>query len=116
MGSPVNLLINGKGTFLEYGNNGGVTTPTKVFNVASGVRSGSDDKKSSNLNLLFMYNLLQLVKVLCRYRFRIISPGFTLCPISVSIDNHRLTMIASDGSPFRPVEVESFVLHPGERL
>ena len=52
MGFPVNLLINGKGTFLESGNNGSVTTPTKVFKIASGVRLGLDDKNLSNLNML----------------------------------------------------------------
>ena len=28
------------------------------------------------------------------YRFRIVSPGFTLCPIQVSVENHTLTLIA----------------------
>ena len=50
-----------------------------------------------------------------RYRFRVSSAGFTLCPILVSVDNHTLTMIESDGAPFKPFEVKSFVVHPGER-
>ena len=43
------------------------------------------------------------------------SPGFTLCPIVVSVDDHNLTMIASDGAPFKPQQVQSFIVHPGER-
>jgi L-ascorbate oxidase len=50
-----------------------------------------------------------------RYRFRIVSPGFTLCPIEVSIDNHTLTLIASDTASIQPIEVNSFILHAGER-
>ena len=50
-----------------------------------------------------------------RYRFRVVSPGFTLCPIVVSVDKHNLTMIASDGAPFKPKQVGSFIVHPGER-
>ena len=73
--------------------------------------------KSYSIQICFMSTtILSCHIIFCRYRFRVISPGFTLCPISVSIDNHTLTMIASDGSPFRPVEVQSVVLEPGERL
>ena len=55
------------------------------------------------------------VKPCTRYRFRVVSPGFTLCPIVVSVDDHNLTMIASDGAPFNPQQVRSFIVHPGER-
>lgn len=51
-----------------------------------------------------------------RYRFRIVSPGFTLCPIQVSVENHTLTLIASDTESIEPVEVNSFILHEGERF
>ena len=50
-----------------------------------------------------------------RYRFRIISPGFTLCPIEVSVENHNLTLIASDTHSIVPMEVTSFIVHEGER-
>lgn len=39
-----------------------------------------------------------------RYRFRVISNGFLNCPIQLSIDNHTLLAIASDGGPIQPVE------------
>ena len=51
-----------------------------------------------------------------RYRFRITSPGFTLCPIEVSVENHTMTLIASDTHDLKPIEVNSFIVHEGERL
>ena len=50
-----------------------------------------------------------------RFRFRMISAAFTLCPIVVSIQNHSMTIIATDSSTVKPVKVESLVIHPGER-
>lgn len=50
-----------------------------------------------------------------RYRFRLISNGVNNCPIHFSVDNHTLFVISSDGSPFRPLEVESLNLFTGER-
>ncbi len=50
-----------------------------------------------------------------RYRFRVVSPGFTLCPIQVSVDSHDLLVIASDGNAIQPMQVKSLVIHPGER-
>ena len=66
----------------------GLTTPYATFHVKSGYR----------------------------YRFRITSPGFTLCPIEVSVENHTLTLIASDTNSIEPQEVNSFVVQMGERL
>ena len=80
------LLINGRGQFKMFGS-GNVTTPVAQFRVRPGRR----------------------------YRFRVASPGFTLCPIVMSVDEHSLLMVASDGTPFRPIKVRSFVIHPGER-
>lgn len=51
-----------------------------------------------------------------RYRFRTINSGFLNCPLEISIDNHSLTMIASDGRHFEPVMVETFVTYAGERF
>ncbi|OWF48064.1 laccase-7-like isoform X2 [Mizuhopecten yessoensis] len=50
-----------------------------------------------------------------RSRFRLISNGVNNCPIHFSIDNHTLLVISSDGSPFKPVKVESLNLFAGER-
>ena len=50
-----------------------------------------------------------------RYRFRVINAGVNFCPMVFSIDGHNMTLIATDGYPIDPVEVESFVSNPGER-
>ena len=49
-----------------------------------------------------------------RYRFRLINVGLQYCPIVFSIDSHNLTVIASDGSPIQPIQVESIVSASGE--
>lgn len=51
-----------------------------------------------------------------RYRFRLINAEFLNCPMDFSIDNHTMTMIASDGSEFVPIVVDSFVSYAGERF
>ena len=51
-----------------------------------------------------------------RYRFRMVSPAFTLCPIQVSIEGHSMAIIAADTVPVKPTEVQALVIHPGERL
>ena len=50
-----------------------------------------------------------------RYRFRVSSSGIVLCPLRVSVDNHTLEVIATDGAPVQPLEVESFDIQAGER-
>ena len=48
-----------------------------------------------------------------RYRFRLIDAGVTYCPMQFSIDNHKLTVISTDGNSVMPTEVEAIVLYPG---
>ena len=43
-----------------------------------------------------------------------ISAG-VLYPFRVSVDGHKMSVAASDGSDLVPKEVESFVINPGER-
>ena len=50
-----------------------------------------------------------------KYRFRVMNIGFTLCPVLVNIELHSMLLIASDTSAISPQEVNSFVLHSGER-
>ena len=50
-----------------------------------------------------------------RYRFRLLSPGFTIAPIRMSIDNHTLYVIATDSGPVKLKKVKSIVIFPGER-
>lgn len=49
------------------------------------------------------------------YRLRVIDNGVSACPITVSVSGHVLSVIASDGSPFEPVEVDAFMMAAGER-
>ncbi|XP_033743202.1 laccase-1-like [Pecten maximus] len=87
---PASMLINGKGArhiFYDTVLNENITTPYEVFNVVRGRR----------------------------YRFRIISNGILNCPIQLSVDNHTLRVISSDGSPFKPIDVESINIFAGER-
>ncbi|XP_066994423.2 uncharacterized protein [Anabrus simplex] len=51
-----------------------------------------------------------------RYRFRLINAGFLNCPIEISVDNHTILVISSDGQDFRPVEATSLVSYAGERF
>nr|CAD7446408.1 unnamed protein product [Timema bartmani] len=50
------------------------------------------------------------------YRFRIVNAGFLNVPIELSVDNHTLLVISSDGSDVKPVEVDSLVTYAGERF
>lgn len=49
------------------------------------------------------------------YRFRVISAA-TLYPFRVYVESHpKITIVASDGYDLEPMEVESVIIHPGER-
>ncbi|XP_067668418.1 uncharacterized protein [Haliotis asinina] len=88
--SKVTMLINGRGAYQDFihpNTNETVYTPYSVFRV-------QNDTK---------------------YRFRVISSAILKCPIQISVDDHDVTMIASDGVPFHPVVVSSFNVFPGER-
>nr|XP_045624166.1 laccase-2-like [Procambarus clarkii]XP_045624167.1 laccase-2-like [Procambarus clarkii] len=50
-----------------------------------------------------------------RYRMRLINTAVLNCPIVVAIDQHVLTVIASDGYPIVPLNATSLVVYPGER-
>lgn len=49
-----------------------------------------------------------------RYRFRTIGTS-SIYPLRISIDNHNITVISSDGYDIEPMLVESFIINPGER-
>ena len=79
-------LINGKGRFYN----------------AAGSHNGAP---------LEMFNVHQNQT----YRFRVISAA-TLYPFRVSVDEHNLTIVASDGFELQEQTVESFIINPGERF
>ena len=50
-----------------------------------------------------------------RYRFRSIYTGIYSCQIQISIDEHKLTLISTDGNPVRPFEIDSIYMDGGDR-
>lgn len=83
-------LFQGKGRFKEFkaaNTNHSSFTPYDVFNVELGRR----------------------------YRFRLINNAVANCAVQFSVDNHTLAVIASDGNPFKKIEVESLNIFAGER-
>lgn len=52
-----------------------------------------------------------------RYRFRVAyTGGIVGCPVTLSVDQHLLKVIALDGNPTAPYEASSVTLSKGERL
>ncbi|XP_014271530.1 uncharacterized protein [Halyomorpha halys] len=83
------LLINGKGGHVKFHmNNTNITTPREQFNVRKGFR----------------------------YRFRLIHNSAIYCPIQMSIDKHKMKVIASETSFFEPLEVDSLMVGAGDRF
>ncbi|KAK3102208.1 hypothetical protein FSP39_009609 [Pinctada imbricata] len=70
------------------------------------------DSRNNNGAPLTVYNVERNKE----YRFRVISAA-TLYPFRVFVQGHRtLKVIATDGFDVTPIEVESFVIQPGERF
>ncbi|XP_023339876.1 uncharacterized protein LOC111710084 [Eurytemora carolleeae] len=86
---PESFLINGKGRFKNFGINvvPGLFTPVEQFSVEQGKK----------------------------YRFRIINAGVSMCPVEMSIEGHKMLVIATDGMDIKPVLADSLVSHNGER-
>ncbi|GFN91552.1 multicopper oxidase [Plakobranchus ocellatus] len=86
---PALLLINGKGARVPFQHSDGSThyTPRATFSVQGGKK----------------------------YRFRVINAGIMYCPIQISIDQHTMTVIASDGHPVEPVVADILNVFAGER-
>lgn len=80
-------LINGKGRFFNSESNAYNEAPVEVFKVKSGKQ----------------------------YRFRVINVG-ALYPWDVSVDGHKLTVIATDGFDIEPQTADSFIINAGERF
>jgi FtsP/CotA-like multicopper oxidase with cupredoxin domain len=49
-----------------------------------------------------------------RYRIRIVAGLCTVCPSQVTIENHTMLIIATDGNPVAPVRVDSLIMFAGE--
>ncbi|XP_069141451.1 uncharacterized protein [Argopecten irradians] len=81
------VIINGRGRYYSNWTTGEHNgTPLSVFGVKRGMR----------------------------YRFRVINADI-LHPFRVSVDNHLISVVATDGYDIQPIIAESFILHSGER-
>ncbi|XP_071451368.1 uncharacterized protein [Hetaerina americana] len=111
---PPNILVNGKGRF----------RPFPVSGRTSGRRSGPSflpypvDAGVRNQLPNTTYTPVSVFKVQrgIRHRFRLINAGFLNCPVQLSVDNHTLLVISSDGGDVKPVKVDSLVSYAGERF
>ncbi|XP_064103002.1 uncharacterized protein LOC135213077 isoform X1 [Macrobrachium nipponense] len=85
---PYNILVNGRGKHMIHEKDG-----------------------------LEVYAPLQeiIVKPGYRHRLRAVSNSIQNCPIVISVDNHTLIPIASDGMPLEPFQVDSLTIYGGER-
>ncbi|XP_065678987.1 LOW QUALITY PROTEIN: uncharacterized protein LOC100210525 isoform X1 [Hydra vulgaris] len=78
-------LIEGKGQYYNPSSEKWNETPLKEYFVKSGLK----------------------------YRFRVICHG-VIYPFRISVDNHTLTVISSDGYDVKPREFESLIINPGD--
>ncbi|KAK2575713.1 hypothetical protein KPH14_012102 [Odynerus spinipes] len=87
--------------------------PTLLVNGLGRYKSDEDDENStSSIMPLATFHVKQNL----RYRFRLINAEFLNCPIEVSVDNHTIYVVSSDGRDIEPVEAESLVSYAGERF
>ncbi|XP_011682196.2 laccase-4-like [Strongylocentrotus purpuratus] len=84
------ILINGRGT------NQIVTRPS--------------DNTTATVDHHIVY-----VKSGLRYRFRVIGAAGNMCAFVISIDDHQLKVIAMDGAPVAPFDVDRIAVFSGER-
>ncbi|ETN62011.1 laccase-like multicopper oxidase 1 [Anopheles darlingi] len=82
---PESLLINGKGQFRDPNTGFMTNTPLEIFTITPGRR----------------------------YRFRMINAFASVCPAQVTIEGHGLTVIATDGEPVHPVQVNTIISFSG---
>ena len=102
------LIVNGKGRFFQES-----FDSNQKYN-ASKLGTISENM-FEKLNLTKLPLATFYVTFGSKYRFRVASPGFTLCPVLVSIDDHELLIIASDTGPVQSQKVKSFIIYGGER-
>ncbi|XP_046415745.1 oxidoreductase ptaE-like [Neodiprion fabricii] len=88
--APTTILINGLGWYL-YGD-------------------GSDDSINASLPVSTFH-----VQENSRYRFRVINANSQVCSYVFQIQDHNMTLIATDGQPIEPVVVDALVTYAGER-
>nr|BBC20925.1 laccase-like multicopper oxidase 3 [Nannophya pygmaea] len=84
---PDNFLLNGLGRYVDPVTGISNETPLWVANVFVGQR----------------------------HKFRLINGGCTVCPTKLTIEGHRMRILAADLHPVVPVTVDTLLILPGER-
>lgn len=51
-----------------------------------------------------------------RYRFRLINSYGSVCPSQITVGGHVLTIIATDGEPVQPVQVNTIISFSGKDI
>ena len=110
LGVSENLLVNGRGRFFleEFANN-------PRYNKTGILKENKFERDHLGRELRKLPLATFFVTPGKRYRFRVMNPGYTLCPIIMWIEGHNLTIIASDTGSVTPVEAKSLILESGER-
>ncbi|XP_031635309.1 laccase-1-like [Contarinia nasturtii] len=100
---PQNILINGHGRYSE---------PNSERNKIDENSQSDLMTKATTIAPYETFNVHEGLK----YRFRVINAGFLNCPLELSVDNHTILVIGSDGHYIEPVWVDSLVSYAGERF
>ncbi|CAF0954234.1 unnamed protein product [Brachionus calyciflorus] len=100
-----NQLINIYGSYLHSAYFG------TEYSILINGKSNFPDKPDSHVPLE-LFN----VKKGFRYRFRLINSAAENCLMKLSIDEHKILIISTDGNPIEPIEVDSISLLAGERF
>lgn len=82
---PESMLINGRGQFRDPNTGFMTNTPLEIFTMTPGRR----------------------------YRFRLINAFASVCPAQITFEGHGLTVIATDGEPVHPVQVNTIISFSG---
>ena len=77
--------------------------------------NGKGQVNNGNTSMLVPLEIFYVEKAY-RYRFRLMLNGIQHCPIEFSIEQHNLTVIASDGNPIEPYVVQSIGISAGIHL
>lgn len=84
---PESMLINGRGQFRDPNTGFMTNTPLEIFTMTPGRR----------------------------YRFRLINAFASVCPAQITFEGHGITIIATDGEPVHPVQVNTIISFSGKQ-
>ncbi|KAL3872010.1 hypothetical protein ACJMK2_039981 [Sinanodonta woodiana] len=92
------------------------TTPMPMDHHQHGATQGNVDMTNTSTSTInFTPRAVFSVTSGMRYRFRLIGNGVVNCPLQVSIDNHTLKVISSDGVDIEPYTAKAINIYAGER-